>query len=673
MTPSWRWRFVEFLALSGLTFAQPCFDVTGKNSEVLVVHGTTWPQAVALALLIVFAPPLLALAVEGVASLVDRRTVPAVHAVLCGIFLGVLALEVTKGQTSLGPAALVATGCVLGIAGGFFVWRFAMVRQFLHFVAVMSVGFALLFLFSSPASDVLNGSRSGAPAATRPRSPTRVVLIVLDELPTMSLLDGTGNIDRALFPNFAALADHATWYRSHTTVAGFTAGAVPAILTGRYPAKPNVLPILSEYPQNLFTLTGRYGDVNGHEAITRLCPSTMCGNRGRDFASLTSATWKLWTDFASPVRTVARPVDEDQARASVASGEEFVRSLRRGSGLQVDVAHLEIPHFPWERLPSLQRYDVATAPAGESYGVTPRGPGAASARMRHLLQVQAADTMVGRVVQRLTRLRSYDRSLVIVTADHGASFTPGESVRNPSPKNLAGIMWAPLLVKYPGQRAGVIDERRSESVDIVPTIADVIGLQIPWTVDGQSLRGAPPVRPVRRLYPWIWLPSPTDVQPPSGRTYIDVPGDVEYREVMTAAASRTSGDPHLRVFRIGPYGSMIGSQVSAYGHGPASTLRAQIVDPGRFDRVDVHASKLPWVWNEGMVQGMRRSSWLAVAANGRIVAVAEPILVADGRARFSFLIPPLLVEAGRNHVVVYVIGGPPSAPTLAPIRTPLGG
>ena len=42
-----------------------------------------------------------------------------------------------------------------------------------------------------------------------------VVLIVLDELPTQSLLDATGGIDSARFPNLAAFADDATWYR-HT-------------------------------------------------------------------------------------------------------------------------------------------------------------------------------------------------------------------------------------------------------------------------------------------------------------------------------------------------------------------------------------------------------------------------------------------------------------------------
>ena len=66
-----------------------------------------------------------------------------------------------------------------------------------------------------------------------------------------------------------------------------------------------------------------------------------------------------------------------------------------------------------------------------------------------------------------------------------------------------------------------------------------------------------------------------------------------------------------------------------------------------------------------------RLGYLAVAANGRIVAVAEPVLVAGGPARFSFLIPPSLVRAGRNDIVVYAIGGPPSAPTLASRPMPL--
>jgi hypothetical protein len=69
-----------------------------------------------------------------------------------------------------------------------------------------------------------------------------VVMVFFDEFPMMSLLDSRGRIDRRLYPHFASFAQDATWYRNATGVSPFTPYAVPAMLTGRYPAKSLLLP-----------------------------------------------------------------------------------------------------------------------------------------------------------------------------------------------------------------------------------------------------------------------------------------------------------------------------------------------------------------------------------------------------------------------------------------------
>ena len=80
---------------------------------------------------------------------------------------------------------------------------------------------------------------------------------------------------------------------------------------------------------------------------------------------------------------------------------------------------------------------------------------------------------------------------MIVAADHGASFQPNGYMRTVVPMNLSDIAGVPLFVKYPGQRRGRIDSRGAKTIDIIPTIADVLGVRIPWHVDGISLRAAP--------------------------------------------------------------------------------------------------------------------------------------------------------------------------------------
>ena len=79
----------------------------------------------------------------------------------------------------------------------------------------------------------LAGAAVPAQAAKRPTRP--VVMVVFDELPLTSLLDGRGRIDRFRYPNFAALAGDSTWYANATTVSDSTKLAIPSILDGRLP------------------------------------------------------------------------------------------------------------------------------------------------------------------------------------------------------------------------------------------------------------------------------------------------------------------------------------------------------------------------------------------------------------------------------------------------------
>ena len=98
----------------------------------------------------------------------------------------------------------------------------------------------------------------------------------------MSLLDHPGRIDKRLYPNLARLAEDSTWYRNATAVTGLTGWAVPSMLTGRYPAE-DLLPIASQYPDNLFRLLGdSYGyRMRVFEGMSQLCPPATCPDAKR--------------------------------------------------------------------------------------------------------------------------------------------------------------------------------------------------------------------------------------------------------------------------------------------------------------------------------------------------------------------------------------------------------
>jgi arylsulfatase A-like enzyme len=105
----------------------------------------------------------------------------------------------------------------------------------------------------------------------------------------------------------------------------------------------------------------------------------------------------------------------------------------------------------------------------------------------HLLQVGYVDRVLGQIVRRLRATGLWDESLFVVTADHGCSFLPGDHERTVNRSNVGDIAPVPLFVKTPRERAGRVDDRSARTIDVVPTIAAVLGVRIPWRIDGSSL------------------------------------------------------------------------------------------------------------------------------------------------------------------------------------------
>ena len=121
------------------------------------------------------------------------------------------------------------------------------------------------------------------------KSDTPIIMIVFDELPLSTLIAEDNKIDSALFPGFSLLAQSSTMFTNAVSVAEYTTRAVPALLTGIYPASKSDesgvnksvedwvgMPSYIYHPKNLFTaLSGRY-DLRVFETVTTLCPDKLC-------------------------------------------------------------------------------------------------------------------------------------------------------------------------------------------------------------------------------------------------------------------------------------------------------------------------------------------------------------------------------------------------------------
>ena len=660
-------------ALCALAFAQPLFDILGKNPAFFAVRDSSAGQIVLFALAVTLLPPAGLLAVEVLVSLASRTAARLLHLVFVAGLVAVIVLHaLTKSDSLSGLAALVAAALV-GVAGAALYDRVSAVQSFLTVLVAAPVVFLALFLFNSPVSKLVFPEQAKA-TTVAVGSKTPVVLVVFDEFPTIALMNRAQRVDAARFPNFASLARNATWYRSATTVHPHTEHAVPAILTGKLP-KQSELPIFADHRQNLFTFLGGSYRLDAVEALTHLCPPKLCNKKARKTQQFDSSASDETGSLASDAGIVylhlllPKPYVEDVPPISNTWGN-FGGSEQTEQGEQpycgrsicklaslvtadrkptLYFVHSLLPHVPWLYLPSGKRYggDVRVIPgAPNGYWGTDKWL-TEQAEQRFFLQLGYTDGALGLLLQRLRATGVYDRALVIVTADHGVSFRPGTPRRNISAGNLVDIAFMPLFVKLPGQRRGRIDDSFVQTIDVLPTIAAALHTKLPWPVDGKPLIGRK-------------LPRDGTVRIASSSSHAvtsDLRALLARRRQALADQISIFGTGALgRVYRVGPHRELLGRSVSSLAVHPSTNEGVHVSGRELLAAVDPSLDLVP-TYVTGTLSGSHAAEQdLAVAANGTIAAVTRSYSDA-GETKFGAMIPEKAIHAGANEVSVYAVNG----------------
>jgi Sulfatase len=320
--------------------------------------------------------------------------------------------------------------------------------------------------------------------------------------------------------------------------------------------------------------------------------------------------------------------------------------------------HVLLPHEPLEYLPTGQRYQ-----AGSKRDPSLDGPPSYDdaflsdqAFQRHLLQVGFVDRLLGELMAKLRREGLWDRALVVLTADHGISFrvkpTPAPPFvlgrlgyrRELTPHNAEDIVTVPLFVKYPGQEEGRIDPKWGRTIDVLPTIADVLGIRLPFRVDGRSLR---PPRPV---------PATLEFRHSDG-TKLDVDRAALERGKAASLAHQIGllgTGTWARAYRIGPHPELIGRPVAGLPALPRGRLTATVEDAGKLLDVDPGASDSPAHVAGRLSGGDPAGHDLAFALDGHIVSTGRSFAsLGPHRLNFSSLLPPDAFSSGANRIDVY--------------------
>lgn len=693
------------LALWGLAVAQPLLDLFGQNPEFFLVNQFSRLEIVLFGLVVVFGVPAVLVLAELVGHAVDPRIGQGVHGASVAVLGAALALTVL-GQFDVDDTAIVLlVSAFSGVLIAYLEIRVQAVATGLRYLALTPIVFIVAFLGLSPTAELVWGQEAAEISAGVVGRPGPIVVVSMDEFPLASLLGPDGRIDAERFPNFARLAGTSSWFRNATSVSPLTQQSVPATFTGRLP-DDIALPTARDHPRSLYTLLGDGYDQFVEEQITDVCPDDLCPDPtgilalSRLRTSLLDAAVvyaqatmppsvrehlpavdRSWGGFIEGVNQEAATdpvaaeggnggaedpgaVTADEPDPSCPDAELWCGAARFNDLIDhvepaagrpdLYAAHLTIPHVPWIRSPEGLQYAprILEIPGTELDGswATDEPFALRQSFQRHLLQVAYVDSLLGRLMDELEAAGQWDDAMVVVTADHGVSFTPGQPLRAPTPATIHEIYNVPLFIKVPGQGEGEGELRTDNAltVDVLPTIVDVLDIDTDWTFDGESLVGSGEHRPDK---PVIFA-GVRSVVPADFEGVLEV---VRRNQTYVASGGGVSG-----ILAVGAYADLVGRPVAQLDTVPtvgaswtaneAAALAAWDPDGGVLAPLLLHGRLVtPLVPTEALL-----------VLNEVVAGVAGGFEPAGGELSFSALVDEQALRPGVNTAALLVPVAPGS-------------
>ncbi len=677
---------LDIIALWSLSVAQPLFSLISQNGTFLVAHDCGPFETLLFALVLGLVLPACLVLVEGVFCLISSYSYMALHYVSTFGLVVLFALLPLKKMAQLPDVAIFSMAAAVGLAFLFAHIRFPLFRKTLRICSVSVLLFPLVFIFTGQPRELIFSKEERTEFLIEPAGKPPIVMVMFDEIASVYLQDEEGRIDTQRYPNFAALASDSYWFPNALSVSDNTFQGVPAILTGKYYSKVDGrgrLPALVDYPHNLFTLLDGAYELNVVETSTKLSPeknksiSSPVQEQVPLYFRLFVDTGIVYLNMVSPPGVGSRLPDVTQnwegflegakqkgkrADAEKTFGGEwvdfflsnqktrdrtfrnFISSIESSERPVLNFLDIGLPHMPMEYYPSGKRYSGSKAELVEDRW--PEDDWYVKGHFqRYMLQLGFVDTLLGELIKGLKESGVYDKCLLVVTADHGVSYRPGDKRRTCRETNFADLMSIPLFLKLPNQKKGIVDTRYVESIDIIPSIADALGVEMPWNVDGVSFfspqyQERSRFRLASHKKPREWVFEIADVEKQLG----------ELRRRTLSIFGSGSSKPN-GLFAIGPHEELLGKAPDTDIPVKNDSFKSMISEQLFFDDLD-------WAWDvlplhvSGRIEATHSDEklpeTLAISLNNRIWATTK--LSGDGS--FVAMVPEEAFIQGKNSIEV---------------------
>ena len=321
---------------------------------------------------------------------------------------------------------------------------------------------------------------SGCRKQPRGRRPN-IILIVVDTLRADHV--GCYGYQRDTTPNIDRLAREGILFRNAISAAPWTLPSIATLVTSQYPcvlgirnkvaAMSDRFPLLSEVLKQYNYAT--------HGIVSHILVSQRLGF-GRGFDEYDEGSALGPTGVSSPAVT-----------------HKAVSFLQKSYGRPFFLfAHYFDPHYHYILHPKYNYYPSYKGGLrnGESILSLWKKRNDMSANdIKYLLalydsEIAFTDEKIGMLLDELKCLGLYDNTMVILTSDHGEEFMERGWIGH-SITLYQELIQVPLIIKLPGARPYVV-ESCVGLIDIMPTVLDYLGLDLPDGLEGKPLNLARP-------------------------------------------------------------------------------------------------------------------------------------------------------------------------------------
>ncbi len=285
-----------------------------------------------------------------------------------------------------------------------------------------------------------------------------------------------------LTPNMDAFAREATVFENAIAQAPWTKPSVAALFTGRGPLSHGVRLLHDRLPQEADTVAELLSAA-GYQAAAFSTNWHIRHETGLDQGF-------GFFDF-SPDEAASDKLNQRVFRWL----ENQAQKHQKNSPFFLYVHALD-PHEPYTPPPDYRKkyapdvreeagYDFDLKRVDNSRGKERRQ---FMAELRPLYDAEVAfnDHSFGEFLKVLRERDLYDRSLILLVADHGEEFDE-HGARGHTSHLYAETLNIPLIVKWPGQRRGRRVASITQHIDILPTLLRVAGVEAPPGLPGMDL------------------------------------------------------------------------------------------------------------------------------------------------------------------------------------------